>query len=153
VGIVEVKLKIQTKLLGAFGIMIAVFGGGFWGMNSLASQTTEIVTLDLVEDVAVRELEVLILEQTATYEDFIITKNEEDLEKIEHEIESVNEHFVHLEELFAHDEEILELLTEIEDEYLVFLQSGDAIIELVHAGAGNEAIIHELELGGRRAAP
>ena len=77
------KLNIQTKLLGAFGLMIAlmiaVFAVGFWGMNTIANDTTEIVTVDLVEDIGVRELEVLILEQTATYEDFVITGNEEDL--------------------------------------------------------------------------
>ena len=42
------KLNIQTKLLGAFGLMIAVFGVGFWGMNTIANDTTEIVTVDLV---------------------------------------------------------------------------------------------------------
>jgi hypothetical protein len=43
--------------------MIAVFVTGLLGLTSMASNTTEIVTKDLVEDVAVRELEVLILEQ------------------------------------------------------------------------------------------
>jgi CHASE3 domain sensor protein len=62
-----VRLNIQNKIFASFGIvislMIAVFVTGLWGLTSMASNTTEIVTKDLVEDVAVRELEVLILEQ------------------------------------------------------------------------------------------
>ncbi|MCH8817888.1 MAG: HAMP domain-containing protein [Chloroflexi bacterium] len=144
------KLNIQTKLLGAFGVMIvlmiAVFGVGFWGLSSVAGHTTEIVTEDLVQDVGVRELEVLILEQTATYEDFIITENEEDLVDIEHETEAVFEHFDVLEEEFHGNDELLALLFEVEDEYDIFLAAGDELIDLVHSGAGDEAIIHELEL-------
>ncbi|MCH7983947.1 MAG: HAMP domain-containing protein [Chloroflexi bacterium] len=144
------KLNIQTKLLGAFGLMIAlmiaVFGVGFWGMNTIANDTTEIVTVDLVEDIGVRELEVLILEQTATYEDFVITGNEEDLVAIEHETEAVHEHFTALEEEFHGDAEMLELLYVVEDEYVVFLEAGDALVALVQANASKEDIIHELEL-------
>ena len=80
------KLNIQTKLLGSFGLMIAlmiaVYGVGLWGLNTVINDTTEIVTVDLVEDIGVRELEVLILEQTATYENFVITGNEADLTAI-----------------------------------------------------------------------
>ncbi|MCH7971016.1 MAG: HAMP domain-containing protein, partial [Chloroflexi bacterium] len=144
------KLNIQTKLLGAFGLMIAlmiaVFGVGFWGMNTIANDTTEIVTVDLVEDIGVRELEVLILEQTATYEDFVITQKEEDLITIEHETEAVHEHFTALEEEFHGDAEMLELLDAVEDEYVVFLEAGDELVALVQANASKEDIIHELEL-------
>ena len=144
------KLNIQTKLLGAFGLMIAlmiaVFGVGFGGMNTIANDTTEIVTVDLVEDIGVRELEVLILEQTATYEDFVITGDEEDLVTIEHETEAVHEHFTTLEEEFHGDAEMLELLGVVEDEYVVFLEAGDALVALVQANASKEDIIHELEL-------
>jgi CHASE3 domain sensor protein len=112
------KLNIQTKLLGAFGLiivlMIAVFGVGFWGLNTVSDHTAVIVVEDLVEDIAVRELEVLILEQTATYADFVITENEEYLAVIEHEIEEVREHFDDLHVLFGHNDEALELLSTVE---------------------------------------
>ena len=51
------KLNIQTKLLAAFGLMIAlmivVFSVGFWGLNTVISDTTEIVTVDLPEGIGV----------------------------------------------------------------------------------------------------
>ena len=144
------KLKLQTKLLGAFGVMIVlmigVFGVGFWGMSTIANDTTEIVTVDLPEDIGVRELEVLILEQTATYENFVITGNEEALTRIEHEIESVFEHFAELEEEFHGNNEALKLLFTVVDEYDVFLEAGDELVARVQSGASKEAIIEELEL-------
>ena len=144
------KLNIRTKLLGSFAVMIvliiAVFGVGFWGMSNIASHTDTIVHRDLVEDVAVRELEVLILEQTATYEDFVITENEEDLDIIAHEIEEVNHKLHELNELFEHDHELLELLSVVEHEYEAFLHAGDELIHLVQAHASKDEIIHELHI-------
>jgi methyl-accepting chemotaxis protein len=145
-----VRLNIQNKIFASFGIvislMIAVFVTGLWGLTSMASNTTEIVTKDLVEDVAVRELEVLILEQTATYGDFIITEHEEDLEIIEQESEAVFEHFALLEEEFHGNEELLGLLSEVEHKYDGFMEAGDELLRLVQAHASKEEIIHELEL-------
>ena len=67
----NVRMNIQNKIFASFGVvitlMIVVFVVGMWGLNSMASHTTEIVTKDLPEDIGVRELEVLVLEQTATY--------------------------------------------------------------------------------------
>ncbi len=144
------KLNIKTELLGTFGLMIAltalVFAVGFWGMSSVASHTTDIVTRDLVEDVLVRELEVLILEQTATYENFVITKNEEALATIEQETEAVLLHFEEVTEEFHGNVELLDLLHAVEGEYTVFLEAGDELVHLVHANADHEAIVHELEL-------
>ncbi len=60
------NLSIRAQLIGGFGIaialLIAVFGVAFWGMNSMASATDEIVLEDVPADVAVRELEKLVLE-------------------------------------------------------------------------------------------
>ena len=148
----NVRMNIQNKIFASFGVvitlMIVVFVVGMWGLNSMASHTTEIVTKDLPEDIGVRELEVLVLEQTATYADFVITEHDEDLETIEHETEAVHEHFATLEEEFQDNEELLELLSIIEREYVSFVEAGDELVDLVHEQASKEEIIHELELLG-----
>jgi methyl-accepting chemotaxis protein len=145
-------MNIQNKIFASFGVvitlMIVVFVVGMWGLNSMASHTTEIVTKDLPEDIGVRELEVLVLEQTATYADFVITEHVEDLETIEHETEAVHEHFATLEEEFQDNEELLELLSIVEREYVSFVEAGDELVDLVHEQASKEEIIHELELLG-----
>jgi len=148
----NVRMNIQNKIFASFGVvitlMIVVFVVGMWGLNSMASHTTEIVTKDLPEDIGVRELEVLVLEQTATYADFVITEHDEDLETIEHETEAVHEHFATLEEEFQDNEELLELLSIVEREYVSFVEAGDELVDLVHEQASKEEIIHELELLG-----
>jgi len=144
------KLNVQTKLLSAFGLfvvlMLGIFGAGFWGMNTIATHTDEIVLKDFPEDIAVRELEILVLEQTATYEDFIITKDPHDLEKIEHEIEAVVEHFTFLEHEFEGNAELTEMLREIEGEYDKFVEAGEVLISLVSNNASHEEIVSELKI-------
>ena len=139
------KPSIQCKLLGSFGLMLAlmfvVFGIGFWGLNSVAGHTEEIVLEELPEDIGIRELEVLIAEQRATYEDFIITEKEHALVIIERETNAVHEHFNTLEAAFlrnGNDDELLELLYIVKDEYVRFLAAGDELINLVQSDAGDE---------------
>ena len=144
------KLNIQTKLLAAFGLMIvlmiAVFGVGFSGMSNLSNHTETIVKEDLVEDVAIRELEVFVLEMTTSYANFVITQHEEDLNEIEHEIAGVYEHFDKLEGLFDKKPELLKLLWVVEDEYEIFMEAGDELVLLVQSGASDAEIVHELGL-------
>ena len=87
------NLSIRAQLIGGFSLIVvlllAVFGVSFWGMNSMASASDEIVHVDVPADVAVRELERLVLEQTIFYADYAITLDQDDLTKIAHEIEEI----------------------------------------------------------------
>ena len=152
-SIYSMKLNIRSKFLVAFGIMIvlmmAVFGAGYWGLNIVTGQTEEIATQELQEDIAVRELEVLILEQTATYQSFVITENEDDLTAIRRQSLDVYEHFDLLRDVMAmddDDDELIVLLSIAEDEYVLFVAAGDALVSLVQESAPDETILIELEL-------
>ena len=142
------KLDIRTKLLGGFGLvivlLIAVFVAGFVGLNSVASATDRIVHEELPEDIGVRELEVLVLEQTATYLDFAITKDQEDLTIIEHESEAVLEHILELKAEFEGDAHLTELLLVFAEEYDSFLAEGKVFTDEVQDGVTGAVLINEL---------
>lgn len=137
------NLTIRAQLIGGFGIaialLIAVFGVSFWGMSSMASATDEIVDVDIPADIAVRELEVLVLEQNATYADYAITRESEAISKIEQEIEEINARIVALHDLFGNDPEADALIEIFNDEYNFFVQEGAHFIEAVDAAALNAA--------------
>ncbi len=134
------NLTIRAQLIGGFALaialLIAVFGVSFWGMNSMASATDEIVHEDVPADIAVRQLEALVLEQTITYADYAITLDPNDLTKVAHEIEEVEAAVVSLHELFGHDPEADRLIDVFEAEYAIFIHEGARFIEAVQSAAG-----------------
>ena len=144
------KLDIRTKLLGGFGLvivlLIAVFVAGFVGLNSVASATDRIVHEELPKDIGVRELEVLILEQLATYADFAITKDPEDLAVIEHETEEVFDHILELEAEFAGDAHLTELLVVFAEEYDSFLAEGKVFTDEIQDGVTGAVLINQLHV-------
>ena len=87
------NLTIKAQLIGGFavvvGLLIAVFGVSFWGMNSMGSATDEIVHVDVPAELAVKDIEKLVLDQTIFYADYAITRDAEALSKINHDIEEI----------------------------------------------------------------
>jgi CHASE3 domain sensor protein len=148
-------LSIRAQLIDgcAIGVvlLLAVLGVSFMGMSSMAKATDEIVHVDIPADIAVQEFEVLVLEQTATYADYIITHDTDDLAIIDHEIEAVEEHVVSLYDQFDHDPEIDDLINTFHEAFGIFVHTGDLLTEEVgHTNegeitAGLIAELHELE--------
>ena len=149
------NLTIRAQLIGGFTIvvvlLISVFGVSFMGMRSMASATDEIVHVDVPADIAVREVEVLILEQLTFYADFAITRNIDDLAQIDHEIEQVEEHIVALHEHFGNNPEIDSMINTFSEEYNGFVHTGELFIkETDHTADGMVTheiveLLHELE--------
>ncbi|NQW19081.1 MAG: HAMP domain-containing protein [Chloroflexi bacterium] len=146
------KLDIRTKLLGGFGLvvalLVAVFVVGFMGLNSVGNATNKIVHEEMPQDIGVRELEVLVMEQVSDYSDFAITKDPEGLVSIEHETEAVFDHVLELETMFAADAESTDLLFAFAEGYNGFLTEGERFTSLVESGAADELIIEELHALG-----
>jgi len=125
--------------------MIVVFAVGFLGLNSVGNATDKIVNEELPQEEAIRELELLVVEQKASFEGFAITKNPEDLTVIEHQTEAVIDHIAELEVVFKNDPESTVLLTTFAEEYSSFFAQGELFVDMVANSHMAEHVIRELQ--------
>lgn len=144
------NLSIRAQLIGGFSIIVAlvvaVLAVSYWGMNSMGNARHEITDVDVPAEKAVGQIEVLVLEQTVYYLDYMVARDPESLEKIDHSKSEIEGQIVALHDLFGNDPAIDGDITSFHESYNAFVDEGDLFLEEINHTAEGEITHAELEI-------
>ena len=146
------KLNVRMKMLAGFGLtivlLLAVFGVGLRGLNTVGANADEIAHVKLPEIETISHMELLLAEQEALFYEYAATGLVEVGKHAEEMTNEVDEGFATLYRQFQGQPETLRQIEKLEGEYVGFVTTGTKLGEAYankNASLGLVEMAHELD--------